>query len=89
MIELSDFISLVYIVIGVLVIRQIFKKNLFLRCTSCRSFGTLKNVNASDIEIDNFLTDDDLIDSEQVPKKVFWNDEFYKCRKCGQVMKVK
>lgn len=88
MIELSDFISLIYIVIGVLVIRQIFKKNLLLRCISCKTFGTLKSINATEVETDNFFSGDNLIDSEQVPKKGFWNDEFYKCRKCGQVMNI-
>lgn len=89
MIGLSDLISLVYIAVGVLVLRQIFKKNLLLRCTSCRTFGTLKDVNASEIEVDFFLTDDNLIDSDQVPQRRFFNNEFYKCRKCGHVVKFK
>ena len=89
MIELSDFISLIYITIGVLVLRQIFKKNLLLRCTNCRTFGMLKDVDASEIESNHFLIDDNLIDSEQVPQRRFLKNEFYKCRKCGQVMKIK
>ena len=88
MIELSDFISLIYITIGVLVLRQIFKKNLLLRCTNCRTFGMLEDVDASEIESNHFFIDDNLIDSEQVPQRRFLKNEFYKCRKCGQVMKV-
>jgi len=88
MLELSDVISLIYIAIGVLVLRQIFKRNLLLRCTNCRRFGTLKNIDASEVESNNFLVDDNLLDSEQVPKKGFWKDEFYKCRKCGHVVNI-
>lgn len=89
MIELSDFISLLYIVIGVLVLRQIFKKNLLLRCPNCQSIGTLKNINPSETDSDSFLIDDNLIDSEQLPQRQSWNDNFYKCRKCGHIMNAK
>ena len=89
MVELSDFISLIYIAIGVLVLRQIFKKNLLLRCKYCKGFGTLREISSGAIESDSFMIDDNLIDSEQLPRKKFWKDEFYKCRKCGYIMNIK
>jgi predicted RNA-binding Zn-ribbon protein involved in translation (DUF1610 family) len=87
--EISNLITLIYLVVSVLILRQIFKKNLLLRCTNCKKLGTLRNIDTPEWSGSDLFTDDNLIDSEQVPKKNAASDDFYQCRKCGYILKLK
>lgn len=84
--EISSLITAVYFVVGVLVIRQIFKRNLMLRCANCKSIGTLQMIDEGELE-EPLVLDDTVLDTEQI---VVTNqfEKAYKCRKCGHITPI-
>lgn len=82
--EISTLITAVYFIVGVLVIRQIFKRNLMLKCTNCKSIGTLKMIDGGELK-EPIVLDDAILDTEQIMVMNKF-DKAYQCRKCGHVI---
>lgn len=81
MINLPLLIRFAYLVIGFLVVRQLLKRNIFLRCKKCRKFGTLKET----LEIKNEqLKEIEILDAAELPRLPS-DHPVYKCKNCGTV----
>lgn len=83
--EISTLITTIYFVIGILVLRQIFKRNILLRCTNCKKMGSLRIIDS--VEIDEPLViDDNILDTEQVSRTQL--GKAYQCKKCGHIIPI-
>lgn len=81
MINISLLIQLAFLVIGFLVVRQLFKRNWLLRCKKCKKFGTLKET----LDENSYRLDEpDILDAAEIPESFSYQTN-YKCKNCGTV----
>ena len=73
-----------YFIIGVLVIRQIFKRNLLMRCPSCKRFGSMMPTDSNQFILDE---NNHILDAEQLASNAS-NDSFYKCKHCQHISQM-
>ena len=81
MINISLLVQLAYLVIGFLVVRQLFKRDWVFRCTNCRKFGTL---NETLDEKPYRLNEPDILDAAELPDSPSYQPS-YKCKNCGAI----
>lgn len=86
MTELSTLITLGYLVVGVLVIRRLFKYNRTMRCASCKKYGTMLTVD-KDNEMFILEQHQDILDAEQINTN-HNHQTLYKCSHCKHITSI-
>jgi predicted RNA-binding Zn-ribbon protein involved in translation (DUF1610 family) len=77
--ELSNIITLTYFVIGILAVRQLFKRNLLKRCPNCGRIGTFREIQHESSALENAST----LDAQEIPSKLSKTKIQLECKNCG------